>query len=116
MVLLPAPDIPVNQTVNPLCIGLGLFDSARSARLCMTPRVPGNLSVARDRPIRSKMYAALFLGAFFPPPASRALVLFRTGGARAGSAPDTGISPRVEGMHRHAVFTDVFLHLLRAPI
>src|SRR5471030_29581 len=91
IVLLPAPDSPVNQSVNPLCI-------------------------ARYGPVRRKMDAALFPGVFFPPPAPRPFAFFRANGACARLTSDTGIPARVERMHRHIVFADVFLHLLRTPI
>src|SRR5947209_15022313 len=91
IVLLPAPDIPVNQSVNPSCM-------------------------AHDRSVGRKMDAAFFLGALFPPPAPRPLVFTRAHGARAWRASDAGISAGIKRMHRDVVFPDVSFHLLGSPV
>src|SRR5450432_1435408 len=91
MVLLPAPDMPVNQRVNPLCM-------------------PGYRSIGGE------MDAAFLLGVFFPPPAAGAFGLTFAHGPRAGRTADAGVAARIKRMHRHVMLADILVHLFGAPI
>src|SRR5690242_13360735 len=95
-VVFPAPDIPVSQSVKPLCI--------------LSCRVADNGTVRRE------MDAALPRPALFPPPTAGALALARLNCASTRRAADTGESASVERMHRNAVGSRVFLHLGAGPI
>src|SRR5688572_13989336 len=90
MVLLPAPDIPVNQIVNPLCT-LGC-------------------------PVHGEMDAAFFARGVFPPPAAGALVFARQNRTRTRRAADAGISLRIKRVERNVVRLNVMVYLRCRPI
>ena len=102
IVLLPAPLIPVNHNVNPLCISSS----------CVSGNCARRLTLA----VGGEMNSAFLLGVFFPPPAPGAFAFARFDRARARRAPDAGVAARVQRMHRHIVARDVFLHLLGRPV
>src|SRR5579859_3167426 len=104
MVLLPAPESPVNQMTNPLCTPASQHLIEQHVNSPLHPAVGG------------EMNAALFVGVLFPPPASGALGGAGLDCARAGIAADTGITSRVKRMTRHIVTADVFVYLLGGPI
>src|SRR5260370_37090334 len=104
MVLLPAPESPVNHRTKPLC--------TRASQHLLQQYVDGPLRPA----IGSEMNAALFIRVLFPPPASSALRSASLNRARAGIAPDTGVAPRVERMTRYIVSANVLVYLLGGPI
>src|SRR5437762_7070864 len=76
MVLLPAPERPVNQRTKPLCTP-GFQD-------LLEKHVDGALHAA----VGGDVNAALFVGVLLPPPASGALALTRLDGAGARVAAD----------------------------
>src|ERR1035437_6856052 len=100
IVLLPAPLMPVNHNVKPLCISF----------------VSPSAAISRHRTIGGEVNSTFLLGVLFPPPASRPLALAGLNGARTGCATDARVAPRVQQMHRNAVLRDVLLHPRRAPI
>src|SRR5258708_5225437 len=104
MVLLPAPESPVNQRTKPLCTpaSQNLFEQ----------HVDGPLHSA----VGGEVNAALLVGVLFPPPAAGALALSGFDGARARIAANTGIAAPVEWMARDVVPADVVVHLLWGPI
>src|ERR1035441_7612535 len=100
IVLLPAPLMPVNHNVKPLCIS---FVSATAA-------------ISRHRTIGGEVNSTFLFGVLFPPPASRSLALAGLNGARTGRATDARVAPRVQRMHRNLVPREVLLHARCAPI
>src|SRR3984893_8365577 len=80
IVLLPAPESPVNQRTKPLC----------------TPASQHLIEQHVDGPLRptvgGEMNAALFIGVLFPPPSSSTLGGASFPRARAGVAADTGVA------------------------
>src|SRR5262245_62161848 len=106
MVLLPAPDMPVNQSVKPLCMRL----REKLLEQYVDPAL--RLSVRRE------VKTAFLLRVRFPPPAARALIVAvrRTYSTRAGRAAYARIAPRVKGVHRDAVGFDVLPYLRGRPV
>src|ERR1035438_2744488 len=100
IVLLPAPLMPVNHTVKPLCISI----------------VSASAAISRHRAIGGEVNSTLLFGVLFPPPAPSALAFAGLHGARTGRATDARVAPRVQGMHRNLVPRQVLLHARRAPI
>src|SRR5579863_9437697 len=80
IVLLPAPESPVNQRTKPLC--------THATQHLLKQNVDG----APRPPIGTEVNAALFRRVLLPPPTSGALVFSRFHGARTGIAADTGVS------------------------
>src|ERR1019366_2769899 len=100
IVLLPAPLMPVNHNVKPLCISL----------------ISASAAISRDRTIGGEVNSAFLFGVLFPPPAPRALAFAGLYGACTGRATDARVAPRVQGMHRNLVPREVLLHARRAPV
>src|SRR5438445_7237529 len=104
MVLLPAPESPVNQSTKPLC----------------TPASQHLFEQHVDSPLGSAVgggvNAALLVGVLLPPPAAGALLFACFNRARARIAADTGVAARVEGMARDIVQANVFVHLAGGPV
>src|ERR1019366_4068279 len=100
IVLLPAPLMPVNHNVKPLCISF----------------VSTSAAISRHRTIGVEVNSTFLFRILFPPPASRALALAGLNGARTGRATDARVAPRVQGMHRNLVPREVLLHARCAPI
>src|SRR5216684_360418 len=94
-VLLPEPERPVNQSVNPLCI---------RAQDLRNHHVQFGYRFAVGR----KMDAALFGCVLLPPPAARAFVLSRRNRPCARRASDALVSLGVERMHGNIVNANVF--------
>src|SRR5262245_55394100 len=69
-----------------------------------------------DRTVLGKMNPAFFAGVFLPPPAACAFVFARLDRPRARSAPDAGISLRVQRMNGNTVLVDVGIHLPDGPV
>src|SRR5579864_5349360 len=84
IVLLPAPESPVNHSTKPLC-------TPASQHL-----IEQHVDSPLDPAVGGEMNAALFVGALFPPPASGALRGAGFDCAHAGVAADTGIAAGVE--------------------
>src|SRR6267142_876382 len=99
MVLLPAPESPVNQRTKPLCTpaSQNLFEQ----------HVDGPLHSA----VGGEVNPALLVGVLFPPPAAGALALPGFDRARTGVAADAGIATPVEWMTRDIVLADVVVYL-----
>src|ERR1022692_4201529 len=100
IVLLPAPLMPVNHSVKPLCISL----------------ISASAAISRHRAIGGEVNSTLLFGVLFPPPAPSALAFAGLHGARTGRATDARVAPRVQRMHRNVVPRDVLLHAPCAPI
>src|SRR5258708_14710091 len=83
MVLLPAPESPVNQSTKPLCTMI--------SQHFLEQHVDGAL----DSAVGGEMDPALFVGLLFPPPAPRAPALPGFHRARAGGATDAGAGARI---------------------
>src|SRR5438046_2001387 len=95
IVLLPAPESPVNQSTKPLCtpVAQDLFEQ--------------NVDRALHTAVGGEVYAALLFGLLLPPPASCALGLSRLHGPGARIAADARIAPRIERMARHIVLANI---------
>src|SRR5450432_3490294 len=91
MVLLPAPDMPVNQMVTPLCM-------------------------PHYRSIGGEVNAAFLTGVLFPPPAAGAFGLTCAHRPRAAPTTDAAVAAGVERVHRHVVLMDILVHVCGAPI
>src|SRR5438876_16939 len=98
MVLLPAPESPVNHRTKPLCtpVSQNLFEQ----------HVDGPLYSA----LGGEMNAALLVCVLLPPPAAGALALPGFERARAGIAANAGIAAPVEWMAGDVVLADVVVH------
>src|SRR5947207_777763 len=104
MVLLPAPESPVNQRTKPLC--------TRGAQHLLQQHVDGPLRAS----VGGEMNAALLIGVLLPPPASGALGVAGLDCTSAGIAADTGVAARVQRMTRHLVTANVVFDLISGPV
>src|ERR1039458_5903145 len=100
IVLLPAPLMPVNHTVKPLCISL----------------ISASATISRHRAIGGEVNSTFLFGILFPPPAPRALAFAGLHGTRTGRATDARVAPRVQRMLRNVVPRQVLLHARCVPI
>src|SRR5262249_51647391 len=101
IVLLPAPDRPVNQRTKPLC-----------TEDFLEKHVYGALGAS----VGCEVNAALLVCVQLPPPAPRALVLSGLDRARAGIAADAGVASRIKRMPGYIVEARVLFYLRRGPI
>src|SRR5262245_20920539 len=104
MVLLPAPESPVNQRTKPLC--------TPASQHLLDQHIHGPLHSA----VGGKVNTALLVAVPLPPPTAGALTLAWFDSARARIAADAGIAARVEGMARNIVQANVFVHLRGCPV
>src|SRR4030095_2904690 len=103
MVLLPAPESPVNHRTKPLCTpaSQNLFKQHIDGALCSA--------------VGGEVDTAFLVGFLFPPPAAGALALPGFHRTRAGIAADAGIPTRIERMARDVVLADVLVYLRGSP-
>src|SRR5882762_235570 len=118
MVLLPAPESPVNHSVKPWCVTGCSRNVAATTGSAHPSRAPGledfvhqHVECALAFSIRSEMDAALFIGILLPPPAAGAFVFIRLHRARAWRAANAFVPGGIERMHGHMICAYVFVHL-----